>query len=299
MTRSAREMPATKAAARADTMAPSSVDILRDLALIHLAVAHGTDDYLSDAEMQALVSRLDLALGSSGPAGALSSSVWQAVVEGLEAYADADNADDIVKAAMVRLRDACSREELTRFLNGISDVAKADGIVLPDEQGILSCLERCWDIRQSPPGAASVPPPPDSGALPADALHSLAFIYLVLGHGTDYELSESETRMMLRRLEEWQPMMPREDVRRILQDAMARYARRAGEEVLSEAIHTVKQQLPPAQRMAALNDLIKIANADGVFLDDEEDLINRLLLEWEVDPYASYGEHGTKEGGTA
>lgn len=274
---------------------PSSTDeILRDLALIHLAVAHGADDYLSDVELQAVVSRLEAAFGTAGPGGTVASSVRDAVVDALTVYAEAAAPDRLVADAMIRIRDACTREELMRYLDGIAEVAQADGILLPDEQGILSRLERCWRVDRSAKAEYEA-----AEALPPDALHSLAFIYLVLGHGTDYELSESETRMMLRRLEEWQPTMSREKVRSILQEAMAQYARGGGEEALSDAIRTVKLQLPPAQRMAALSDLIKIANADGVFLDDEEDLINRLLLAWEIDPYASYGEHGTKKGGAA
>ena len=131
----------------------------------------------------------------------------------------------------------------------------------------------------------------------ADLLHELAFIYFVLAHGTDQELSGREVDVMVRKLQEWQPQLGEDQVRRVLASALARYGSRGREDALTAAISKVRTGLPTDQRMAALNDLVKIANADGVFLDDEEDLINRLLAEWEVDPYANYGQHGNKAQG--
>lgn len=132
-------------------------------------------------------------------------------------------------------------------------------------------------------------------------LHDLAYIFLVLAQGTDDDLTETEVQVMLNKLREWKPGDAPADVLTVLETARNAYGSKHGygrsdeEERLRTAIASVRQSLPRAQRMAALNDLVKIANADGVFLDNEEDLINHLLTLWDVDAYAGYGSHGSKE----
>lgn len=125
-------------------------------------------------------------------------------------------------------------------------------------------------------------------------LHDLAYVYLVLAHGADDDLSDTEVQVMLNKLHEWQPEVPPADVRRMFRLALDEYAKGADSERLEAAILSVREGLPHEQRKAALTDLVKIANADGLFLDDEEDLINHLQAAWDVDAYANYAPHGNK-----
>ena len=128
-----------------------------------------------------------------------------------------------------------------------------------------------------------------------DALVHLAFIYLVLAHGTDRDFSAQERQILLKRLQEWRPSLQEGAVEQLLDRAMDRYAQGATPGLLSESVEAVRVALPDAQRKAALNDLIQIANADGVFLDSEEDLINDLVDAWDLPPHAGYSDQGTKE----
>ena len=264
--------------------------VLHDLAILYLAIAHGADDYLSDTELSAVVHQLEEQFAGQEDRDHLR----EVVMESLSVYLDADEPLVLVTEAMHAIRDELSQEHRAAFLRDLSTVARADGVVLRDERGVLASLAECWEVELED---ASVEQPLDSAEATdaADGVfYDLAYLYLVLGHGTDAVLSESETRMMVRRLQEWQPKLDKVQIRGILKEAMNRYAEGPSEEVLSAAIRSVRDQLSRERRMAALEDLIKIANADGVFLDDEEDLINRLLAEWEVDPYANYGDHGRK-----
>lgn len=271
---------------------PRAEETLHYLSLLYLALAHAADDYVSGAELQTVVHRLQETVGRDVDPFAVQDSVMEA----LAVHVDTPDSLRLFDEAMMALRDAHPRERLERFLRDLIDVARADGIILDDERGLLAKLADGWRLQlvderselssQEATGLATVD----------DVLYDLAYIFLVLGHGADLELSDSEKRMMLQRLEQWQPHLSAEQVRAVLKGAMDRYAAGSGDEALRKSIRSVKEKLPPAQRMAALNDLIKIANADDVFLDDEEDLINRLLTEWEVDPYANYGEHGSKKG---
>lgn len=271
-------------------MPTSSDETLRQLALLYLALAHGADDYLSDAELQAVIHQLEQRFDQASVSG----PIREIVMDALSAYLEAEQPQELVTAAMLQLRERLSEPEREAYLDDLSHVARADGVVLQDERGVLAALARCWDVDLSEEAISQPLGAGTTVAMADDVMHDLAFIYLVLGHGTDFELSDAETRMMLRRLEEWQPQMGEEQIRAVLEGAMNRYAEGPTEHALNEAIRSVRNRLPHDQRMAALHDLVKIANADGVFLDDEEDLINRLLAEWEVDAYANYGEHGKK-----
>lgn len=271
-------------------MRTSNDDTLHHLALLYLALAHGADDYLSDSELQAVVHQLEERFDQS----LLSRPVRDIVIDALSVCLDTPDPDELVARAMNHLREVLSVAEREAYLNDLADVARADGIVMQDERGVLASLARCWDVSLQESALAQSLGSVAGAGIEDEVMNDLAFLYLVLGHGTDFELSEPETRMILRRLEEWQPGIDEGRIRAVLEEAMNRYAAGASETAIEAAIRSVRDRLPHEQRMAALNDLVKIANADGVFLDDEEDLINRLLTEWEVDAYANYGEHGRK-----
>ena len=66
--------------------------------------------------------------------------------------------------------------------------------------------------------------------------------------------------------------------------------------MLTASIEAVKNALPVAQRKTALNDLVQIANVDGVFLDSEEDLLNDLVAAWGLDAFTDYGEQEDSNG---
>jgi len=181
-------------------------------------------------------------------------------------------------------------------LHDLMQIAQSDGVVLEGEWELLRAVTEAWSVRppvDTAPSTGRTPGPPEAAT--SRLLHDLAFLYLVLAHGTDSEFSDDERRLLLRKLREWQPSLSESQVTDVLEQAVDRYGRSADAEAVRAAVEAVKTALPPEQRMAALHDLTQIANADGVFLDSEEDLINELMAAWDVDPYAAYGGHGSKE----
>lgn len=263
---------------------------LRDLALLYLNMAHRADDYLSDAELESVMEKLQARNIAQGRA-----NVQEIVMEMLDLYTGADDAEALASRSILSLRDCLTPMEKTAVLDDLRHIAGADGIMLRDERGLLTLLAEQWGVELDREHVEqNVRPEPEEGEH-WGVLHDLAYIYLVLAYDTDYELSGQEIQVMLRKLQEWLPQYTEQQVRTVLNAAMECYASGPDEEVLGQAIEAVKEHLPRDKRMAALHDLIQIANADGVFLDNEEDMINNLLLAWEVDPYANYGKHGAKE----
>ena len=258
-----------------------SESTLLGIAQLHLTMAHSTDGYLSDAELEAITEHLSTRYAPDGRAG-----VQEVVMQALAQYLEQEQAMNRSEEIALDLCKELSLDVRAGVLEDLFHVAQADGVVLDRERRLLAALAECWELP--------TPEERTSGQAGTDwsVLHDLAYVYLVLAHATDHDLSERETQVILEKLREWQPDTG--DVEATLNVALARYAQGVDEVKLHASIRAVREGLPEAQRMAALNDLVEIANADGVFLDNEEDLINHLVAAWDVGAYASYGKHGGK-----
>lgn len=255
---------------------------LRKLAFLYIAMARCSSDYLSDEAVERLTDMLHARSGGAGRA-----DVETVLMEALNDYESTGDEASAARGMAEELYDVLTVEQRQNVLEDLHDVAELDGLIQKNEQGMLQALATTWGIERDPRK-------PDPERTSWGVLHDLAYIFLVLAHSTDDELSDTELEVMFNKLREWEPAVHPDDVERVLEQAMGVYSQGRDSERLESAIRSVRQRLPREQRMAALNDLVKIANADGVFLDDEEDLINHLLSEWDVDPYANYGAHGNK-----
>lgn len=256
---------------------------LRRLAFLYLTMAHRSDDYLSDSELESVTRMLTARSGLENR-----DAVQTVLMDALDDYVGSSEKGAEARVIAEALNESFSSEQKQSIYDDLKEIAEADGVLLKNERGMLRALAKTWDVRadirapQSRDGSWGV-------------VHDLAYIFLVLAHSTDNDLSDTEMQVMYNKLREWEPAVSPDEVERVLQEAMMRYAEGQDDARLEAAIESVRNVLPREQRMAALNDLVKIANADGVFLDDEEDLINHLLSAWDVDPYANYGRHGSKE----
>lgn len=259
-------------------------------ALMYVAAAVAPDGFLSDGETQ----RIGDLLKRRFPDAVHTEHALGLIGDALQRLPVGEEAQlKIIDDAATALAHSLSAREREGVLRDLVSIARADGVVMRQERDFIEHLARRWKL--DPPDSSQPLGALESGASDWSALHDLTLIYLVLAHGTDNDLSKNEVQVMIRKLKEWQPDVSEDRVRAILRTAMNRYAEGVDERRLHQAILAVKESMPASKRMAALHDLIQIANADGVFLDVEEDLINSLLAEWEVDPYANYGRHGEKE----
>lgn len=257
---------------------------LKHLAFLYLSIAHRSDDYLSDAELEAVTRML-----TARSVAQNRSEIQPIVMDALQDYLNADDVETATGTAAEHLQTVLTDNEKRGVLRDLESVAESDGVLLTSEQSMLRRLAEAWSIR--------VPLEEPAGSEPENwgVLHDLAYIYLVLAHGTDRDLTDSEVHVMLNKLKEWIPDGASADMRSVLDAAMEAYSLAENDDRIERSIRSVRDGLPREKRMAAMNDLVKIANADGVFLDTEEDLINHLLTEWDVDPFANYGRHGSKE----
>lgn len=265
--------------------------LLADLSLLYLTIAQSGDERLSNAELEAVTANLHKHFSHFDH-----TEVQTIVLEALTTHLDAPSLHAAALEVVEHLGEGLTDEQKDAVLKDLYRIARADGVILDVERELLASVAAYWGVdepdRMDDASAGTTAMEPEDTD---DALVHLAFIYLVLAHGTDRDFSAEERQMLLKRLQEWRPTLIQDQVEYMLDRAMNRYAQGITPDMLSESVEAVRVALPDARRKAALNDLIQIANADGVFLDSEEDLINDLVDAWGLPPYASYGDHGTKE----
>lgn len=251
---------------------------LRHLLFLYLAMAHRSGTYPSTAKLNRIAELLCIrhVVPTLEDARELATSA-------LAAYADESDPQTALHEAIAAVPEAHDTDAQIEILDDLRAIAAFDGMMHRDERTLLQGLATTWGL------AHPLPPRPPQAALPPDlgALPDLAYIYLVLAHAPDYTLTEEETALILRTLQRWEPRLDEEQAQAVLDHAIATYADVPTETQLSGAIDRVRRLLSAEQRDLAFRDLVGIANADGVFLDSEEDLINRLGEAWGVTPYSA------------
>ena len=223
--------------------------VLRDLALIYIALAHGTDQNLDDAEMEIIVRRLQ-----EVQAGVSQGTVLRAVKEALDDYTQ-DDARRRVDEAVQRLRVAVPQSLRRRILLDITEIGKADHKFLYKEAQYIGELIAAWKVNLTDLVAESAtmwsilgPGAGDDGWTP---VHDLMLIYVTLAHGADLTLSREEVEAIREKLGEWLPNADQGTVRRVLHDVMRVY-QDEHERTFDEAVEAVKATVPAYQREAIL-----------------------------------------------
>lgn len=268
--------------------AGSAPSLLHPLAALYVAMAQSDAAELTPAELEAVVDTLH-----GRHLNLPRVEVQHVVMETLTTHLQADSLSDAAVEAVRVLGDHLSPRLKRAVLGDLEQIALSDGVVLGGERALFEALVDVWNVAVPWLGAMT-PGPAERQTEAWSALHDLAYLYLALAHGTDSDFSGHERQVTLRTLQEWMPAAPPARIEAILEAALARYADGVSGDDLRQAAEAVRDALPQTQRKAALHDLVQIANADGVFLDSEEDFINELMVVWDVEPYASYGGHGSK-----
>ncbi|HEX7071846.1 MAG TPA: TerB family tellurite resistance protein, partial [Rhodothermales bacterium] len=112
--------------------------------------------------------------------------------------------------------------------------------------------------------------------------HDLALIYIALAYGTDSELSETELRTITDAIATWRTDLSRVEVNEIVLEAVAVFLEGNPRTEVVNSMQTLKEALTVEQRRRALDDIVRIAESDGVLLHRERGLITFLASIWEM-----------------
>lgn len=112
--------------------------------------------------------------------------------------------------------------------------------------------------------------------------HDLALVYLSLAYGSDEELSDYELATITDVLQGWRTDFPPDEVQEVVMEAVTVYLEDNAHAEVVEAIEKLGDQLSEENRRRALADVVRIAEADGVLLSDERNLISTLAEQWGI-----------------
>jgi tellurite resistance protein len=258
-------------------MSPGTWTPSHDLALIYIALAYGTDHDLAEDEMTALTDALQ-----SWAVVPDDAHVQEIVMEAATAFLEGEARKE-VQRSIDTLSEELSREERRRALRDAMRIAEADGVLLEREQGLIHILAEAWSLKEMSEDfleetSAAVQREGEDWGL----IHELAFLYILVAHSANNNLSNDEIALILERLQEWQPQRSEEAIRDVFRRALQVYANQPEGALIQESVEALKDALPLVQRLTALDDLYAVAQTDGTLSENERQLILDLAQAWDV-----------------
>lgn len=253
--------------------------ILRDLALIYIALAHSTDQDLSEPEVQTISERL-----RAWQVQATEETVLSAIKDALEDYTH-ERAHAEVERAVERVREELDDEMRRLIVEDLTEIALSDDKFLHSEGSFIGDLARAWGIRSSeaetqPWSILNGNGNDHNGWSP---VHDLALVYLEIVHGTDQDIRDTEVDAIASKIHEWLPDADDDDVLKVVRDAMEAYVQGPDKRLFEDSVETLKKVVPKHQRAPLLADLNFVAGADGGISDKEQAMIDKLAAAWDIE----------------
>jgi uncharacterized tellurite resistance protein B-like protein len=118
----------------------SGLALLQDLAILYLGLAKGADDDLDPAETKEVAARLRRWQPDKDPA--LIDHVIRDVTLSYEEEASTEE----VHAAVDSLGEKLSESLRVKILDDLSDIARADGLVLKEEKNFVEHIASSWGV---------------------------------------------------------------------------------------------------------------------------------------------------------
>ncbi len=110
--------------------------------------------------------------------------------------------------------------------------------------------------------------------------HDLALIYLALAYGSDARLADSELHTIIEALKKWDEKLSHDTLQEVVLEAMAIYLEDDAQVEFTRTIRSLNKDLSEEERKIALEDVVQIAEADGVLHSIERSLITLLAENW-------------------
>lgn len=115
---------------------------LHELALIYLALTHSSEAEVRPPDMDTVQTMLKTWYPGASPA-----RIEAALQEALLAYVS-DTGELMLSVAVASLRQTMPRDQRIAVLSDLTDIALADGFIVPDEASFIEKLAQEWGIEQ-------------------------------------------------------------------------------------------------------------------------------------------------------
>lgn len=117
-------------------------------------------------------------------------------------------------------------------------------------------------------------------------LHDLGLLYLTFMFDTDANIAPEELQVMGERLQAWHgDDADEETIEQVIQEVMLVFMSRSSDQMIETCIAALTEALTQDERVAVLNDLADLANADGLLYPGEVGFIQQLARNWGLEQH--------------
>lgn len=113
-------------------------------------------------------------------------------------------------------------------------------------------------------------------------VHDIALVFLALAYSADAHLSDEEVDTISAALGRWKPEASDHDIHEIVMEAASVFFESDAEKEVVLSVRTLGEALSLEQRRQVLEDVMRIAEADGVLLNAEQNLLSVLAGAWDI-----------------
>ena len=112
--------------------------------------------------------------------------------------------------------------------------------------------------------------------------HDLTLVFLALCYGSKQQLKDSEIDAIASSLARWKPAATRTEINEIVLESVAVFLESDPEREVVQSVHALRDALSLEKRREALEDIMRIAEADGVLLNSEQNLLSIVADIWDI-----------------
>lgn len=113
-------------------------------------------------------------------------------------------------------------------------------------------------------------------------VHDIALVFLTLAYSTDANLSDEEVDAISAALKKWKPSLTDHQVHEIVLEAASIFFESDAEKEFVQSVRALGEALKIEQRREVLEDIVRIAEADGILLNSEQNLLSILASAWDI-----------------
>jgi uncharacterized tellurite resistance protein B-like protein len=112
--------------------------------------------------------------------------------------------------------------------------------------------------------------------------HDMAMVFLALVYSTDASLSDEEVDSISKSLRSWRPTASDHEIHEIVLEAASIFFESDAEKEVVQSVMSLGSALSKEQRQQLLKDAMGIAEADGVLLNSELNVLSILASAWDI-----------------
>jgi len=113
-------------------------------------------------------------------------------------------------------------------------------------------------------------------------VHDMALVFLALAYSTDASLSDSEVDSISAALKTWKPDTKEHDIHEIVLEAASIFFESDPEKEVVQSVESLGLALSTEQKQQLLEDAMRVAEADGVLLNSELNILSILAAAWDI-----------------